>query len=47
MLQQCGEVWEKLSANFQEHEKKKIVVLFSKLTVRPKAKQGSFSSRFL
>lgn len=46
MLQQCGEVWKKLSANFQEHEKK-IVVLFSKLTVRPKAKQGSFSSRFL
>lgn len=22
MLQQCGEVWKKLSANFQEQEKK-------------------------
>lgn len=25
MLQQCGEVWKKLSANFQEQEKKKLL----------------------
>ena len=30
MLQQCGEVWEKLSANFQEHEKKKNCCAFLK-----------------